>query len=127
MTGHLLVFRFMPIIWIWCLTVSRSYPCPYLDLMVPTDDQPPIWSISSNGHPEALRRSLNVCRKLWVVSTKSFFNHLPNAFEARVARSQQIGTRLEAAGERVTASPLGLEYSHSIRGHRYQSCTIGGQ
>jgi len=65
---------------------SKSYPCPYFEPMVPMDDQPPIWSISSNGHPEALRRSLNVCRKLWAVSPKSFFNHLPSAFEACVAR-----------------------------------------
>ena len=68
------------------LTAFKSYPCPYFDPMVPIDDQPPIWSISSNGHPEALRRSLNVCLKLWAVSPKSLFNHLPSAFEACVAR-----------------------------------------
>ena len=46
---------------------SKSYPCPYFDPMVPIDEQPPIWSISSNGHPETLRRSLNVCCKLCAV------------------------------------------------------------
>jgi len=40
----------------------------------------------TNGHPEALRRSLKVCRKLWAVSPKSFFSHLPKAAEACVAR-----------------------------------------
>jgi hypothetical protein len=70
----------------WSLTEFKSYPCPYFDPMVPIDDQPPIWSISSIGHPEALRRSLKVCRKLWAVSPKSFFNHLPSALDACVAR-----------------------------------------
>ena len=62
------------------LTASKSYPCPYFDPMVPMDDQTPIWSIISNGHPEGLRLSLKVCRKLWAVNPMSFFNYFPSAF-----------------------------------------------